>query len=75
MKKLLALVPALAFCLLFPLAAFANDPVGYLDENGQMAECGDYTLVEEDTDLWTDGWYVVEGSVTIPQRIETTGSV
>lgn len=75
MKKLLALVPALAFCLLFPLAAFAEDPVGYLDENGQMAECGDYTLVEEDTDLWTDGWYVVEGSVTIPQRIETTGSV
>ncbi len=75
MKKWFALIPALAFCLLYPPMAFADDPVAYLDEGGQMASCDAYTLVEEDTDQWFDGWYVVEGSVSISARIEASGSV
>ena len=55
-------------------------PVSYriCDENGQnwkTEECSDYTVVESGTTAWSNGWYVVNSTVTINDRITVTGNV
>ena len=52
-----------------------KDPVGYIDENNQQQTCGEYTLVDSSLTAWSSGWYVVEGNVTIGQRVTVSGDV
>ena len=55
-------------------------PVSYriCDENGQnwkTEECSNYTVVESSMTAWKDGWYVVNGTVTIGSRVTVSGEV
>ncbi len=55
-------------------------PVSYrtCDENGQnweTKECRNYTVVESSMTAWSDGWYVVNGAVTIGDRVTVSGGV
>ena len=49
--------------------------VSYLDEDGQVQTCSDYTCISTDTTEWNGGWYVAAGTVTINSRITVTGNV
>ncbi len=40
-----------------------SDPVPYLDAAGKQQICTDYTVVDSCAATWTDGWYVVNGTV------------
>ena len=55
-------------------------PVSYrtCDENGQnwkKEECSNYTVVDGSMTAWSDGWYVVNGAVTIDDRVTVSGGV
>ena len=75
MKRLLALLPLLAFCLFCAPAAFADAPVSYLDAQGAPQSCDTYTTLTDETTAWTDGWYLAEGTVTISKKVTVTGGV
>lgn len=50
--------------------------VSYLDENGDEQTLMDaYTTVTSSATTWNNGWYVVDGSVTIGSRVTVTGNV
>lgn len=50
--------------------------VTYLDENGaEQTLTGAYTTVTSSVASWSDGWYVVDGEVTIDSRVTVTGDV
>lgn len=50
--------------------------VTYLDDNGdQQTLTGAYTTVTSNITSWSDGWYVVDGGVTIDSRVTVTGDV
>ncbi|MFQ8826032.1 MAG: InlB B-repeat-containing protein [[Ruminococcus] lactaris] len=64
----------------------STDPVTYLDADGKMQVCNEYTVLTSNTagsildlqDKWYDlpaGWYVVKGDVTITPRLDTHGAV
>lgn len=75
----------LCFTLLagtFPAGALAQTPtnVQYIDENGAAQSCTSATVVTKDATAWgaSDSqahWYVVQGDVTIDQRVTVTGEV
>lgn len=83
MKKMLALL--LTLCLLaglLPVTALADGNVSYVDENGATKTCDSATKVQSSDDAnpttpitWPEGWYVVNGDVTIASRITVTGTV
>lgn len=52
-----------------------QQPVAYIDENNQPQTCGEYTEVTDGLTAWSSGWYVVEGNVTIAQRVTVSGDV
>ena len=72
---------ALALVLtLLPVTAMAADPVEYLDEDGNEQICEEATEVTDKSTAWsaeesTEAWYVVNGNVTIADRITVTGDV
>lgn len=50
--------------------------VTYLDDNGDELTLTDaYTTVTSGITSWSDGWYVVDGGVTIDSRVTVTGDV
>ena len=53
----------------------ALEPVTYLDANGDVQSCTDYTVVTENTTAWVSGWYVVNSDVTSVDRISVHGDV
>ena len=64
----------------------STDPVAYLDADGKVQVCNEYTVLTSNTadsildldDKWYDlptGWYVVKGDVTITPRLDTHGAV
>ena len=57
-----------------PMAAEVSG-VPYVEANGTARTCASATVVEDEMDVWNAGWYVVNGNVTIAQRVEITGSV
>ena len=78
LAMLLSLVPGVS------LAAEAADSVSYraatVDGTTHAvtfadSECSDYTVINESTKAWNAGWYVVDGDVTISDRITVTGTV
>lgn len=48
--------------------------VTYLDENGDT-KTANATVVNENSTSWSEGWYVVDGDVTINSRVSATGNV
>lgn len=46
----------------------------YLDENGDT-KTANATVVDENSTSWSEGWYVVDGDVTINDRVSTMGNV
>ena len=53
----------------------AENGVSYLDENGSKQTADNVTVVESGTTAWNGGWYVVNGSVTISERVTVSGDV
>ena len=53
----------------------AENGVSYLDENGSKQTAENVTVVESSTTAWSDGWYVVNGAVTIGNRATVSGDV
>ena len=49
--------------------------VTYLDENGSEQTADNVTEVASGMTAWSDGWYVVNGSVTIDSRVAVSGEV
>ena len=76
MKRLLALLPVLVFCLLCaPAALAAETETIYLDETGTTHTVTATVVTEEDS-AWSDttnGWYVVQGNVYLANRVTVTG--
>ena len=56
------------------LLATANS-VSYLDENGDEQTANNVTVVDSSTKEWRNGWYVVNGVVTIGSRVAVSGEV
>lgn len=50
-------------------------PVDYLDQDGSMKNCPAAQEVTQAVRTLSDGWYVVQGDVTIPDNITVTGDV
>ena len=50
------------------------EPVSYL-ENGTERSCENYKLFDNSTTELEDGWYVVNGTVTVSDRISVSGDV
>ena len=48
--------------------------VTYLDENGDT-KTANATVVDGSSTNWSEGWYVVDGDVTINSRVSTMGNV
>lgn len=57
------------------LVAGTENSVYYVDEDRQTQTCTEYTTVAADTITWSNGWYVVTGTVTLDDRVEVSGSV
>ena len=53
----------------------AENGVSYLDKNGDEQTAENVTVVESSTTAWSDGWYVVNGAVTIGNRATVSGDV
>ena len=49
--------------------------VKYLDASGTEQTANNVTVVESSTKEWRDGWYVVNGTVTIGSRVTVSGKV
>ncbi|MCL2020365.1 MAG: hypothetical protein FWG70_11525 [Oscillospiraceae bacterium] len=70
-------VAAALFLSFVPLAAplaSADTSVSYIDADGVVRECKEYTIVTEDSETLSNGWYVVRGDIT-RGKIEVTGTV
>ena len=83
-KRLFAILTALALCLsLMPTVALAAEgDVEYLycDANGANWQTGtitarEYIVVTSGTTAWSNGWYVVNSTVTIDSRVTVMGNV
>ena len=75
-KTITAIILALVLCVgLLPTAAAAADGIRYIDASGNEASQDDVTEISSETVTWTDGWYVVNGTVTIGQRVTVNGNV
>ena len=82
MKKKLGWILSLALCFALMVAATlvtasASASVSYIDANGDEQTCASATVVTESDTTWGDdgnnGWYVVNGDVTISSRVNVTG--
>ncbi len=80
LRKVLSIIICLALVMSYvPMAgitAFGADGVSYIDENGvKKTYTGAYTEVTSALTSWSNGWYVVNGAVTIGSRITVSGTV
>ena len=82
MKKKLGWILSLTLCFAMMIAATlvtasASASVSYIDANGDEQTCDSATVVTESDTTWGDdgnnGWYVVNGDVTISSRVNVTG--
>lgn len=82
MKKKLGWILSLALCFALMIAATlvtasADTSVSYIDANGDELTCDSATVVTAGDATWGDdgnnGWYVVNGDVTISSRVTVTG--
>ncbi len=84
MKKKLGWILSLTLCFALMIAATlvtasASASVSYIDASGTPRTCASATVVTESDTTWGDdgnnGWYVVNGDVTISDRITVIGNV
>ncbi len=84
MKEKLGWILSLTLCFALMIAATlvtasADTSVSYIDANGTPRTCDSATVVTESDTTWGDdgnnGWYVVNGDVTISSRVTVTGDV
>ena len=84
MKKKLGWILSLTLCFALMIAATlvtasASASVSYIDANGDEQTCASATVVTAGDATWGDdgnnGWYVVNGDVTINTRVTVTGDV
>ncbi len=76
LKKTLSIIIAILMIATTMPLAFAANGVSYIDENGKhQTYTGAYTEVKSDLTSWSNGWYVVNGAVTIESRITVSGTV
>lgn len=84
MKKKLGWILSLTLCFALMIAATlvtasASASVSYIDANGDEQTCASATEGTESDTTWGDdgnnGWYVVNGDVTISSRVTVTGDV
>ena len=82
MKKTLGWILSLTLCFALMIAATlvtasADTSVSYIDASGDEQTCDSATVVTESDTTWGDdgnnGWYVVNGDVTISSRVNVTG--
>lgn len=52
-----------------------SQSVSYVDESGREQNADTATKVDTGITEWNGGWYVVEGDVSVPERITVNGSV
>jgi|GEM_PF-2227370 len=50
------------------------DTISWLDD-GETATSGNFTVIHDDTLEWTNGVYVANGAIRIPERVKVTGEV
>lgn len=82
-RRLLSMFCALALCLsLLPGTALAAEEVSYLayswngsELTSETESVSDYTTVATSTTTWSDGWYVVSGTVNVGDLRNTTVTV
>ena len=75
-KKILSM--AIVVCMLLsmmPTMVFAAEEIPYLDENGTEQTCASATEVTAEDTVWTAGWYIAQGEVTLANRVEVQGDV
>ena len=53
----------------------AENGVKYLDASGTEQTANNVTVVDSSTKEWRNGWYVVNGAVTIGDRVTVSGEV
>ena len=53
----------------------AENGISYLDKNGSKQTADNVTVVESSMTAWNGGWYVVNGAVTIGDRVTVSGEV
>ena len=84
MKEKLGWILSLTLCFALMIAATlvtasADTSVSYIDANGVERTCDSATVVTESDTTWGDdgnnGWYVINGDVTLDQRITVIGNV
>ncbi len=56
-------------------AQASTEGVKYLDENGSKQTADNVTVVESSMTAWNDGWYVVNGAVTIDGTVTVSSEV
>lgn len=71
MKRLLAFIPLLVFCMLWAPSVLAEENILYLNEEGKEMICPVATVMTSETVNWQTGWYVVHGDVTIGATAST----
>ena len=75
-KKILSM--AIVVCMLIsmmPTMVFAAEGIPYLDENGTEQTCASAKEVTANDTVWTAGWYIAQGEVTLANRPEVQGDV
>lgn len=58
-----------------PFLSVVVQSVPYVDEHGDEMKADPATEVDTGIAAWSEGWYVVDGDVSVPERITVTGSV
>ena len=51
------------------------DSAAYIDENGAAQTQSGVTEVTEEDTVWTSGWYIAQGNLTIRSRVTVDGAV
>ena len=75
-KKILSM--AIVVCMLIsmmPTMVFTAEGIPYLDENGTEQTCASAKEVTAEDTVWTAGWYIAQGEVTLANRVEVQGDV
>ncbi len=72
---LVATLMVFAMMLVMSQTSYADSPVTYIDQNGVVQSCTEYTTIStDDVYDWSGGWYFATG-VNINERITVNGVV
>ena len=72
---LLILAMVAGLLTVIPMTAGAEDSVSYIDGNGETQTADNVTELTTDSNILTDGWYVVKSDLTFDTRMNAAGDV